>query len=614
MVLGLLGAVAVLAGGAVILLVTSDLRPMVERYATRTLDRTVTIGALKIGWGNPLRVDLENLRLANTPWGSAPDMLRIDGVSAEIDLWSLLGGALRFQKLKIAAPVIVLERDTDGTGNWRFKAADSWSLGHVAVVPKDRTQFPTLINFSLQGGKVSYRTSSGSVLRVDIQNGTIHSAGDDTPVTLVLDGAYNDVPAQLTADMQSFAVLHDRRAPFGMVISFLVAASKGDFKGTMMEPLDADGVAGAIKIEGRSLGDLLNIFGAEKEADIPYSIAGVLSRAGDHWQLAEARGKLATSAFDGTLSLAEAARGKPDDLTLALDFAQLDIDPLVGSSGKAKRRSTGDVGAMSLHIDDNPAANINASINVKRLDYGTTRIADVAVRAAIVAAQVTVSQLNFAFAGGKVDASGTAHGVATGSHVVMDAALAGADMRQMSEMLGVDADQFTGKLDGAAALDMTGPTLKDALRASRGHAVVTMTQGNVARALLERASTDLRSLFRESEGSVPIRCLLGVIDLRNGTSTISPLRLRTKDAVLIGGGYVDLLGNRLDLTIKSEPASTGSFALDVPFRVSGDFAALRLQPVIGSSTAWLDAPARNDLGRELPPKLRQLAERSPCVH
>ena len=139
-----------------------------------------------------------------------------------------------------------------------------------------------------------------------------------------------------------------------------------------------------------------------------------------------------------------------------------------------------------------------------------------------------------------------------------------------------------------------------------------MSQGKIARALLERAATDLRSLFRKGEGSAPIKCLLGILDLRNGLGKISPLRLQTNEASLIGGGQVDLLRDRLDLTVKSDAASTGFLALDVPFRISGDFATLSVQTAIGASTAWLDAPAGNMSVRVLPPNLQQLAERNPC--
>jgi AsmA family protein len=608
-IFGLLIAVVTIGAGATVLLVTADLRPLIERYARTSLDRRLAIGALRIGWGNPLTVELRDLGLANAPWASAPDIVHIESISAEIDPWSLLGGVLRFQKLDVVRPTIVLERDADGTGNWRFGSSSS---SRAAIVPKNRAQFPTLIDFRLHDGQVGYRISSGAVLRMDMRDLTIRTASDDQPVTLALDGAYNGAPGRLTVDAQSFSALRDASLPFSMAFSLVIASSTVDFNGTLTAPLDFDGAQGTLAIGGRDLGGFLKALDVETAADFPFAVAGTLRRTGDHWQLSDAKGKLAASAVTGTLALQEGGRGKPDDLVLALDFAQLDLRQFLAGGGKAAAASADDFAALSLRLDANRGTNFDASIRAKQLDYGAMRLADVAVHGAIAAGTLSVKQLAFAFAGGTVDASGTANTVPTGSHIAATAGFSGIDAGRVSEILGADAGQIAGKVEGGAALEMSGATVREALKASRGSAVFAMTQGSIARTLLERAATDLRLLLRKGEGSVPITCLLGIIDLRNGLGTISPLRLQTNEATLIGRGQLDLLRDRLDLTIKSAPASTGFLALDVPFRISGDFAALTVRPAIGVSAAWLDAPAKNSSELALPPTLQQLAERNPC--
>jgi uncharacterized protein involved in outer membrane biogenesis len=593
-----------------VLLVTIDLRSLAEMYAPKALDRRVSVGAVRVGWGNPLAVELRELRLANAPWGSAPDMVRIESLSAEIDPWSLLGGSLRFQKLEIVKPSIILERNADGVGNWRFGGAESQSPSRFAVVPKNRGQFPTLIEFNLRDGAVSYRTSSGAILRGVMHELTVRSGGDDQAVVLALDGAYNDMPARMTAETESFATLRNRSVPFGTVFSVAMASSTVHFQGTMTEPLDFDGVQGSLKIDGRDLGAFLRIFDTEIIAALPVSVIGGLHRSGDDWRLSDAKGTLATNGFIGTLALMEAGRAKPDDLTLVLDFAELDVKQLLKGDSPA---SAATLGALSLRLDGVRATNLDASVKARQLDYGAIRVADVALHGVIRAGQINLSQVNFAIAGGTFDGSGVAQTAANGTHVTASVGFSGVDAGRISESLGAEAGQFSGKLDGGLILEMTGETVRHALEASRGRAAVAMTQGSVARALLERASADLRSLFRKDEGAARIGCLLGIIDLRNGVGTISPLRLQTQNTTLIGGGLVDFLGERLDVTIKSEATSTGFFALDVPFRVSGNFAALGVQPMIASSAAWLDAPARNNPAHELPQRLQPLAMRNPCL-
>ena len=157
---------------------------------------------------------------------------------------------------------------------------------------------------------------------------------------------------------------------------------------------------------------------------------------------------------------------------------------------------------------------------------------------------------------------------------------------------------------------MTGDTVKSALKVGRGHIVLAVTEAHVARDLIERISTDLRTLFRTQEDMVQLTCLLGIVDLRDGIGTIWPLRLRTSDGTIVGQGHVDFLAQRLDLTIQSVAASTSFFALDVPVGISGEFRDLHVLPGVGA----VEAPDGNDPLNGLPRHLRRLAERNACLH
>jgi AsmA family protein len=161
---------------------------------------------------------------------------------------------------------------------------------------------------------------------------------------------------------------------------------------------------------------------------------------------------------------------------------------------------------------------------------------------------------------------------------------------------------------------MTGDTLCDAMRASRGHAVLGMVQGSVSRDLMEKLSTDLHNLFGKRKGSAQVACLLGIVDLRNGLAVISPLELRSTAGTVIGGGQVDILGKRLDITIQSESATTGLLALDIPIRISGSFADPSIDPQIGAGAKTRKALLNSNPTQNLSPELRGLAERNPCLH
>jgi AsmA family protein len=599
-ILGLVGVMIGLGIGAAGLLVTLDWRPYIERAASRSLGRPLSVASLRIFWRNPLAVELTDLRLANAPWGTQPDMLRIERIAATIDLPSLLHGIVRYQALLLENPVLLLERDSRGVGNWHLE--DNGAALGLAVIPKNRAQFPTLIDFTLRQGKLTYR-STRSDLRLDFHDLAIRSAGDDQKVAVTLDGAYNNFPTRLTATTDSYAVLRNASVPFGADFSIASAASTIGFAGTMAEPLDFEGVRGKIQIDAKRLGDFLRLFGAELPGDFPVAVAGPFERAAGHWQISEAKGRLARNAFGGTLALDEGGRGAVDTIAANLGFAELDLAPLIGSGRNSD--------AISLRLETDPAANIDARVAAKQLTYETRRLADFAITARTTAGQLSVNALSFAFAGGKVEASGSAHAVPGGSRVAVTAGLSGADADRLAQTIDADAGELAGKLDGRLLLDISGATLSDALKANRGQAVLAMTDGRVARDLVERASADLRTLFRKGEGWMPVTCLLGIVDLQDGIATISPLRLRTPDTTLVGFGHANLVTKQVDMIVKTETGATGLLALKLPLRVSGSFDKLTVAPTFGSSAT---EPAVGDPGHLLKPELQLLAERNPCRH
>ncbi len=607
-VIGLLGIALVTGLGGVIAIAAIGLRPVIEFAASRMLDRQLSIGTLRIVWRNPLSVELTDLRIANASWGSDPEMLRIDSLSAEIDLPALLRGVLRYDKLSLGKPELLLERNAGGDANWRSAGGGSTRPGHLAISPRDRSGFPTFIDLALHDGTLIYRNPGSRDLRLELHDLTIRSTGDDEMAALALDGAYNALPLRLVGETAAFSVMRDRATPFGSKFSISTAAGILGFTGTMIEPLDFDGIEGAMQIEAPKIGELLKIFGLDLRWDVPLHLAGAFAKQGAHWQLSDSDGSLAKNRFDGTLALTEAGRGRPDAVALDLGFAELDLKTVFADDQKSVGTAHGH-DAVSLHIDESPGATIDVQIAAKRLAYGRIHAADFAIHGSSAPSTVSVGALSFSVAGGRVKASGSAHAVKGGSEIAASIALSGGDADEIAQLAGAAAGQIAGRLDAGATFDMTGQTLADVLKRSRGQAVLAMSNGQVSRAFIEKASTDLRAIFRTSEGWVPALCLLGVVDLRDGIATIAQLRMRATDTTLVGSGEADLDAARLDVTIKAESAGSRVFALDVPLHIAGDFTRLSVRPAIGSPSAAIrEAPA----GHRLPPELQALAESNSC--
>ena len=607
--LALVGLVILLllaAGAGALYLSRADLKPLVEREASEALGRTVSFATFQVRWADPLHVDFTNLAIANAPWGSKPDMVRIGKFSAQVEIGPLLHGVLHYRQLRMSDVTVVLERDPAGIGNWKFGgSAGSSGLG---LVPKNRTQFPTLIDFAGERGLVTYRTRSGNILGIRLDRVAIASPSEQAPVQLMADGAYNDVPTRLDATTESYAVLRDDDVPFGT--RFTLAGPDTDiaFDGTLQEPLDFEGVRGEMSIEARTLDDLVTAMGGKAKVDLPLTIAGILVRNGDHWSLDAAKGHLQQSDFSGALALIEGKPNQPDDIALDLGFSDLDVDALAAAFGKAKGTTRFDT--LSLHPEGLSEVNATVDITASTLAIAGRKLRTVTLDGRLAGGDVTLKELSFALGGGMLSASGTLKGKDKDGRLALRARLAKADIAALARELGATGDEIRGRLEAAARLSMNGPTVGAALKRSDGAAVLLMRDGQVAQSLIEQLSADLRGLFRERHEYVPVTCLLGIVTLKDGIGVISPLRLESREAIAIGGGKIDLARKRLDLTVRTERDSTSFFALDIPVRISGPLDNLSAAPLSGSDEDWLRQPTT--AAEALPPDLREMASGSAC--
>lgn len=112
------GALALLALAALVALVALDgmLRRGLETRASALLGTPVTIEHAEVALLEG-RAALHGLRVANPPGYRIPHAVTVESVSAELSLWSLLGGPIVIRGLGIAGPEVFVEIAADGRSN-----------------------------------------------------------------------------------------------------------------------------------------------------------------------------------------------------------------------------------------------------------------------------------------------------------------------------------------------------------------------------------------------------------------------------------------------------------------------------------------------------------------
>ncbi|MDY0872640.1 AsmA family protein [Dongia rigui] len=596
-VLGLVVVILLLIGGAVIWLTQADLKPIAERAASEALGRTVAAESFSVDWGAPLHIELTNLRIANAPWGSERDMITLKSFNADVEPMSLWRGVPVYQHMRAQGLKVVLERDKQGIGNWKF--GSETSSGGFALIPKNRTQFPTLLDMVLKDALVTYRTYSGNTLRIQLDNVAIAAPDDVSAVTLKAAGAYNNTPLGLDATTGSFRDMRLADKPFRTDFEIFGKTARLSFKGTQMEPLDFDGVDGQAHLKAEELDNLLASFGADLVADYPLVIDAHLTKKGDHWELTRAKGQLDQGNFSGQLILDEGSKGAPDRVATELSFDRLDVDRLLAGQSSGAEPNLSAPGQSGVVLD--------AQLRADQFVYRFIRLRDVEVSGHMGPGVLALKSLRFPYAGGRVQAS-----LDVKDRIAATAIVDGVDADKLAREMGAAAGDVTGKISGRIKLDMPSGTLREALGQSQGAAVISMSEGGLRRAILEQMSTDLRSLFREKEGSSPIRCMGGIVILKDGIAVVAPLRLMAKGAILNGGGTIDMAKRQVDLRLRSERKSTGFFALDLPIGISGSFDNLSAGLAGDGAKKW--APPPGPKATALDPDMQKLVSGNPCLN
>jgi hypothetical protein len=590
--LALLAAVCVGLAGAAVLYP----RAAIETIASLVLDRRVMLAELRIGWGETISVRLRGLTIANVADAGPDAMVSIAALDARIDRAALLSGRLVYRRLAIERPVIVLARDGRGRGNWRTggdgaDAAPGIPLGGLALIPKNRRQFPDLIDFSLVGGEVRYRTGSGKWLVVGLDDVRIRAEGASGPVQLDLAGSYQAIAARMTVAGASFDDLRDASRPFALVVGVAASRLRLDFDGTMTEPLDVEGAEGRLDFAAQRAGALQPIFGSTDSIGAPLQIGGAFSRHGDDWRLADARGDLAGNSFEAAwMHLREGARGASDAIDLDLAFAVFDLKPMLADAGDRGMDLRPDAAADAARID------LRVAIGSLRHDERAL-VQDVRLRASGRPGVLALQDASGRLAGGGLALDGTLQAVGPRDGALwIEGRLRDARAEQVTGLIlapGGGAAPLHGRLDASLDLGMAGATFDAALRRADGRLVVDMREGIVARALVEAASTDPRALMRKPDDGVALRCLLGVATLRKGEGSIGPVRAETSDGSFAARGTFDPVGRMLDMLIRSDRATTGFLALDIPLRVYGPIADPEIVPA--PAAAFPPAAGRESL-------------------
>ena len=217
------GLVALLVIAVAIAISTIDVRTFAAPVQARVKADT----GRELAFGGPLELKLSleprlvasDVSLANAPWGQAPQMIKAKRLEVQVALLPLLSRRFQVVELALIEPVIALETDAQGHGNWDIggpvtaaaptpSAAEAVGAGAVAFA-----------NVTIEDGTLTYRDGvTGKVTNVTIDRLVVHSRTGSAPIDAEFRGRIDDVAVALTGNLGPLDALRERRWPYPVAV------------------------------------------------------------------------------------------------------------------------------------------------------------------------------------------------------------------------------------------------------------------------------------------------------------------------------------------------------------------------------------------------------------
>ena len=519
------GLVALILIGVAIAIATVDpnrfVAPLAARIKAETGRNLSVQGPVDFRISLEPKVVLPGVAFDNASWSEGQPMLTAKRIEAQIAIVPLLSRRFEVVQLTLVEPVITLETDASGRGNWEFGSATGASP--AASAASSATSAIGIANFEIQDGTLTYRDgATGKVTGASIERMTLHARDMRSPVAVDFRGKVQGVPVAISGDLGAPDKWLRQQWPYPIALKGEIDGNKVklDTKiaraGTTTRFDEVDAAYGSIAAKG-------SIRAVSEGARTRYAIDLAIPALA----LADFAAKPVPGAAKATAPAAPSRWIIPDTPLLLAPLASLDSEGsiIVGEVTLRDGRRLQRVGAQFTSRD----ANLDVKFTAGAILGGSMR--------------------------GRLQFDGR-RGDAPGVHLVVDAQ--DLDLAALAAAAGIKRDIRSGKVRASVdvngrgatphrvASTMSGTILVVAGPASLGRAT---GQGESALSQLAGALDPLQSVDAATE----LRCAVLRLPVANGIARVDrSIAVETGKIAASASGTLDFRDETLDLSVQPQ--------------------------------------------------------------
>ncbi|MDJ0851718.1 MAG: AsmA family protein [Myxococcota bacterium] len=558
------GALLALVAGTALLLRALDLdryKGSIERVLRDATGREARIeGSFELDLLPRPAVAVEGLTLANVPWGSRPEMVRVGSFEVVVRLLPLLRGRLSVRRVVLNEPRILLETDADGRGNWSFGVSEEETKEAVGEADRQATQLG-LSELRVEDATIELRDGeTGEVDTLRLGSYAIRARGDRFQHELR--GELGEQELRIEGETARLrTLLRNRRLPFELEAS--LGGATLDLDGSLERPLDGRGLALRAEAHAESLADLSAAAGAGLPP-VPLRLALSLEEEDWVFRVSDLALELGASRFTGSLAL-DLSGARPE-LTGALLAPLLDLDAGDEAAASSPPAPAGDGRVFSadpLPLDGLRAADADVTFEAERLLAGGVELEASSLRLLLRDGRLTLEPLRASLAGGLLMGRASVDAADSPPSFALRMQGSGIDLGALVEQA-VGPDVLSG---GTTKFEIDlvaqGASLRSLMASLDGRVFTDSGRGVVHDADLDRLGAGVLTQvvtmvdpLAKTETSTRVKCAVLFFDVRDGIAeTDRAIAVETRKMRVVGSGKIDFRQERLALGIR--PESTG---------------------------------------------------------
>ena len=319
-----------------------------ERFKPEITERLEAITGRALAIDGPIAVSIlpspkltvADLRIANAPGATVPDMARIKSLELALALGPLIGGEVAVTSLELVEPVVELERLADGRPNWLFeRAAGTTAEGSAAGEPEADAFEPARIDSAtVRNGTIVYHRGDGRpperIERIDAE---LSARSLDGPFRA--EGEFTVRGRTVAFQLATGTIGSEHSVPISLETTVGDEHGSALFEGSVAGIDGVPSFDGTMRVQASDLGALLSALDIDHGALPVAPLASALSGKGTFSASAEtiaARAlqvRLGESQATGAISWRD---GERPSLDAEIALNRIDLDQYLPSAGEAE--------------------------------------------------------------------------------------------------------------------------------------------------------------------------------------------------------------------------------------------------------------------------------------